>query len=186
MATMTAMLRTLVMSAASCERVAGWGFSSTRDRSCIIAYAAIEKRLYLPLRGAGSIASCRTRRAGSTMPIRRGTPRMTDAPTPDQPITSLRGWLDRLAARDRLAAIAKRFEGDKAVLFPRPGGHAMPVVSGIVSNRAWIAEAMGVAPAGMIARFEEAAGHPVPCRLVGDGPVREVVHERVDLAAMLP
>src|SRR5581483_8796178 len=179
MATMTAMLRTLVMSAASCERVAGWGFSSTRDRSCIIAYAAIEKRLYLPLRGAGSIASCRTRRAGSTMPIRRGPPRMTDAPTPDQPITSLRGWLDRLAARDRLAvirdgvalrfelaAIAKRFEGDKAVLFPRPGGHAMPVVSGIVSNRAWIAEAMGVAPAGMIARFEEAAANPIPCRLV--------------------
>jgi 2,5-furandicarboxylate decarboxylase 1 len=115
------------------------------------------------------------------------------------PVTSLRGWLDRLAARDRLAvirkgvalrfelaAIAKRFEGAKAVLFPGPGGHAMPVVSGIVSNRAWIAEAMGVNPAGMIARFEDAAANPVPCRRVATGPAQEIVHDRVDLAALLP
>jgi 2,5-furandicarboxylate decarboxylase 1 len=124
---------------------------------------------------------------------------MTDAPTQGQPITSLRGWLDHLAACDRLAviragvalrfelaAIAKRFEGEKAVLFPRPGGQVMPVVSGIVSNRAWIAEAMGVTAAGMIARFEEAAANPIPCRLVDTAPVRELVHDRVDLGAMLP
>ena len=55
-----------------------------------------------------------------------------------QPITTLRDWLDHLAARDRLAvirpevslkyelaAIAKRFDGHKATLFPRPGGHAI-------------------------------------------------------------
>ena len=54
-----------------------------------------------------------------------------------QPITTLRDWLDHLAAHDRLAvirpdtplrfelaAIAKRFDGVKATLFPHPGGHA--------------------------------------------------------------
>ncbi len=117
----------------------------------------------------------------------------------ESPTTSLRGWLDRLAADDRLAivrpgaalrfelaAIAKRFEGAKATLFPMPGGHRMAVVSGIVANRNWIAEAMGVAPGELIPRFEAAALHPLPCRTVEHAPVQAVVHERVDLAALLP
>jgi len=124
---------------------------------------------------------------------------MTGAPLQTSPATSLRAWLDRLAARERLAvirpgvalrfdlaAIAERFEGEKAVFFPSPGGHAMPVVSGIVSNRAWIAEAMGTTPSGMIARFEEAAANPLPCRRVETAPVQEIVHAAVDLGAMLP
>ena len=71
--------------------------------------------------------------------------------------TSLRDWLRHLAATDRLAtlrpgvslqhelaAIAKRLDGVQAAFFPQPGGHSMPVVSGFMSKRAWIAEAMGV------------------------------------------
>ncbi len=88
--------------------------------------------------------------------------------------------------RFELAAVAKHFEGRKGVLFPAPGGHAMPVVSRIVSNRGWIAEAMGVSSAGMIARFEAAAANPLPCRVVDEAPVQEVVHGRVDLGAQLP
>src|SRR5437588_1406741 len=74
-----------------------------------------------------------------------------------QPIRSLRDWLDHLAARGRLAvlkpktalkfelaAYAKRLDGQRATLFPQPGGHAIPVVSGLVSDRGWMAEAMGV------------------------------------------
>src|SRR5579859_4751156 len=66
---------------------------------------------------------------------------------------NLRTWLDQLAARQRLvlarpgvdlrfevAAIAQHFEGRQAVLFPKHGGHPVPVVSGIVAARAWIAE----------------------------------------------
>src|SRR5512136_972648 len=83
-----------------------------------------------------------------------------------QPITTLRDWLDHLAARDRLAvirpetslqfelaAIAKRFDGRKATMFPRPGGHLMPVISGLVSDRQWIAEAMGVESGDVLTRF---------------------------------
>src|SRR5207253_1948925 len=87
-----------------------------------------------------------------------------------QPVRSLREWLDHLAARDRLvvlepgiglrfelAAIAKRLDGVRATLFPRPGGHSIPVVSGLVSDRAWMADAMGVETGEVLACFRDAA-----------------------------
>jgi len=116
-----------------------------------------------------------------------------------RPITTLRDWLDHLAARDRLAvikpetslefelaAIAKRFDGHKATVFPRPGGHAMPVISGLVSDRQWIAEAMGVESAEVLTRFQDAALNPLPWREVTSAPVQEIVHREVDLAKQLP
>jgi 2,5-furandicarboxylate decarboxylase 1 len=125
-------------------------------------------------------------------------PRDTGSNRP-QPVRSLRDWLDHLAARDRLAlirdgvglrfelaAIAKKLDGKRATLFPKPDGHAVPVVSGLVSSRAWIAEAMGVEPDEMLARFQDAALHPIPWQEVTAAPAQEVVHRQVDLAAQLP
>ncbi len=116
-----------------------------------------------------------------------------------QPIRTLRAWLDHLALRGRLlvlepgvglrfelAAIAKRLDGRRATLFPRPGGHAIPVVSGLVSDRGWMAEAMGVEPRELLARFQEAALDPVPWRETASAPAQEVVHREVDLARLLP
>jgi 2,5-furandicarboxylate decarboxylase 1 len=125
-------------------------------------------------------------------------PASTGANTP-QPVRSLREWLDHLAARDRLAvmrpglglkfelaAIAKQLDGERATLFPRPGGHRIPVLSGLVSNRQWMAEAMAVEPAQMLSRFQDAALNPLPWREVEAAPAQEVVHRDVDLAALLP
>jgi 2,5-furandicarboxylate decarboxylase 1 len=117
-----------------------------------------------------------------------------------QPVRSLRDWLDHLAARGRLAvlkpnialkfelaAYAKRLDGQRATVFPKPGGHAIPVVSGLVSDRGWMAEAMGVEPAEMLARFQDAASHPVPWQGVKSAPAQEVVHRApLDLAKLLP
>jgi 2,5-furandicarboxylate decarboxylase 1 len=116
-----------------------------------------------------------------------------------QPVRTLRDWLDHLAARDRLAviqpntklrfelaAIAKRLDGRKATLFPRPDGHKMPVISGLVSDRNWIAEAMGVEPSEVLARYQDAALNPIPCREVTSAPAQEVVHREVDLTALMP
>ncbi len=116
-----------------------------------------------------------------------------------QPIRSLRDWLDHLAARERLtvvkpgialrfelAAIAKRLDGMRATLFPRPGGHAIPVVSGLVSDRGWMAEAMGVEPAEVLARFQDAALNPIPWRETASAPAQEIVHRQIDLARLLP
>ena len=116
-----------------------------------------------------------------------------------QPIRSLRDWLDHLAARDRLlvvrpgiglrfelAAIAKRLDGRRATLFPRPGGHPIPVVSGLISDRGWMAEAMGVEPGEVLARFQDAALNPIAWRETTSAPVQAVIHRQVDLSRLLP
>lgn len=116
-----------------------------------------------------------------------------------RPITTLRDWLDHLAARDRLAlirpetslrfelaAIAKRLDGRKATMFPRPGGHPMPVISGLVSDRQWIADAMGVESTEVLTRFQDAMLNPLPWCEVKSAPVQEVVHRAVDLGKQLP
>ena len=117
-----------------------------------------------------------------------------------QPVRTLRDWLDHLAARERLAVIkpradlrfevaayAKRLDGLRATLFPQPGGHTIPVVSGLISDRGWMAEAMGVEPGEVVTRFQEAALDPIPCEEVKSAPAQEVVHrDKVDLAKLLP
>jgi 2,5-furandicarboxylate decarboxylase 1 len=124
---------------------------------------------------------------------------MADGSNAPQPVRSLREWLDHLAARERLAvirenvalrfelsAIAKRLDGKQATFFPRPDGHAVPVVSGLVSSRAWMAEAMAVEPSEVLARFQDAALNPLPSQEVKDAPVQEVVHRAFDLGKLLP
>jgi 2,5-furandicarboxylate decarboxylase 1 len=136
--------------------------------------------------------------------LRKPSPRAAaTAPIPTTnrpaPIRTLRDWLDHLAARERLAvvkprtglrfelaAVAKRLDGRKATVFPRPDGHPIPVVSGLVSDRGWIAEAMGREPGEILEYFQEAALNPIPWQEVATGPVQEVVHRKVDLSKLLP
>jgi 2,5-furandicarboxylate decarboxylase 1 len=116
-----------------------------------------------------------------------------------QPVRGLREWLDHLAARDRLAviregvklrhelaAIAKRLDGKRATVFPKPDGHPVAVLSGLVSSRAWMAEAMGVEPADVLTRFQEAALNPLRWQETHVAPVQEVVHRPADLGELLP
>jgi 2,5-furandicarboxylate decarboxylase 1 len=115
------------------------------------------------------------------------------------PVTTLRDWLDHLSEHGRLAvirpnvglrhelaAIANHFDGAKATYFPRPGGHAIPVVSGLLGAHAWIADAMGVPQAEILQRFSQAAANPLPWREVASAPAQEVVHDKVDLLKLLP
>lgn len=52
----------------------------------------------------------------------------------------------------------------------------MPVVSGLVSSRDWIAEAMAVRSREMLSHFEAAVAAPRRPRLVDKAPVQAVVH----------
>ncbi len=121
---------------------------------------------------------------------------------PNAPFMTLRSWLDRLEETGRLAqakpdipleftlaAIAKRLDGEKATLFPSPGGHALSVISGLVAARPWIAEAMGVDEADMLDRFRSAVLNPLPWTEVSpeSAPVQQVVVEGdLDIAEELP
>jgi 2,5-furandicarboxylate decarboxylase 1 len=122
--------------------------------------------------------------------------------TASSPLT-LRRWLGTLAdtgrmavlrpevpLEHRLAAIAKRLDGHQCAYFPRPGGHAMPIVSGFMSRRAWIAEAMGVPESQLLAAYRRAADKPLPWREVtrADAPCQAVEHDgaAVDVRTLFP
>ena len=111
----------------------------------------------------------------------------------------LRGWLQWLAATDRLAvarkgislidelaAVAKKLENDRAVLFPAPGQRSIPVVANLFANRDWIADSLQVPTAELLSRFQHAVRHPLPWVEVMAAPVQEVVHRKIDLLAQLP
>ena len=113
--------------------------------------------------------------------------------------TDLRAWLAHLAKSGRLvatkknvnlkhelAAIAKKLDGKSAVLFPNPGGHDIPVVSGFMSSRSWIAEAMGVPEAELLDAYKQAAENPLRCNTVKNAPCQEVVHMEFDVRELLP
>jgi 2,5-furandicarboxylate decarboxylase 1 len=123
-----------------------------------------------------------------------------DAPAQrNAPIRQLRDWLDRLSETDRLAvarpgvslqfelaAIAKRLDGEKATYFPAPGNSGVDVVSGLLSQRRWMAEAMGVDPSELLTHYQAAVRAPLPWRETSDAPVQEIVHREVDLTRLLP
>lgn len=127
-------------------------------------------------------------------------PMVTSAIQSELPVgATLRGWLDHLGATQRLtliqpgadlrfgvAAIANRLDGTSASVFLKPGGHDIPVISGLLSDRGWMAEAMGVNPSEVLSRFEQASAEPLPWKEVQDAPCQEVVHRTVDLLAQLP
>lgn len=116
------------------------------------------------------------------------------------PVPTLRGWLERLDESGRLArarsgiplrftlaALAKRLDGRRATYFPEPDGHhSIPVVSGLVSTRAWIAEALGTDEAGLLDRYQQAIEAPLACRETARASVHEEVVRNVDLQRDLP
>lgn len=120
-----------------------------------------------------------------------------NAPTP---VRSLRDWLDRLSGDGRLAiarpgiglrheaaAVANRLDGRQASLFPQPGGHPGTIVSGLVSSRAWMAEALGTTQDRLVAHFQQAAAQPLPWHERNSAPAQEVVHrEGLDILKLLP
>lgn len=116
---------------------------------------------------------------------------------------NLRGWLAHLAATNRLAltrenvaleyelaAIAKRLDGEKAVLFPNPGDRErIPVISGFMSARPWVAEALGVDEDELLTRYREAAEKPLEWNEVTrkHAPVQTIEHRQdIDVRALLP
>ncbi|SEG48726.1 UbiD family decarboxylase [Marinobacterium lutimaris] len=114
----------------------------------------------------------------------------------------LRSWLTRLNETGRLAVakpgaalrygvagLANRLDGDKALVAPAPEGCAEgTVISGLLSRREWMAEALGIEPDQLLSEFQRAAARPVACQTLEAGPCQEVVHEgeAVDLTRMLP
>ena len=128
------------------------------------------------------------------MEARTTTPATGHNASPD-----LRSWLQQLVATDRLAvardgislidelaAVSKRLELEKAVLFPKPNGHRVPVGANLFADRSWIADSLHVPTDQLLSRFQHAVRHPLPWVEVTTAPVQEIVHREVDLLRQLP
>lgn len=115
------------------------------------------------------------------------------------PGADLRGWLRRLADSGRLttpqagldlrfevAATANVLDGTAATFFRTPGGSDVPVVSGLLSQRDWMAESMGVPTAEAARTFGVASEHPIDWVEVPDPACQQVVTRDVDLTTGLP
>jgi 2,5-furandicarboxylate decarboxylase 1 len=111
----------------------------------------------------------------------------------------LRDWLRQLVGAgrlavahrgvsliDELAAIAKKLENERAVLFPEPRHHKIPVIANLFADRTWIADALGVPADKLLSAFQNAVRHPLPWVEVAAAPVQEVFLEKVDLLKQLP
>lgn len=111
----------------------------------------------------------------------------------------LRDWLDRLDKTERLAVIkpgvglkfelagiANRLDGTRASYFPKPDGHEVSVVSGLISDRAWMAESLGLEESELVPAFQEAIANPLATIDVDNAPCQEIVHEDPDLRTLLP
>lgn len=112
----------------------------------------------------------------------------------------LRTWLSHLEQTGRLAiarhgvdlrfelaGVANRCDGNKATLFPAPSGARFSVISGLLSQRAWMAEALGLDEAEMLRVFQHACAEPLAPNLVQDGPCQENVQDgEFDIRELLP
>lgn len=122
----------------------------------------------------------------------------TSAPAATGAMT-LRPWLRRLEETGRLAiarpgvslthelgGIANRLDGRKATFFPAAGHGRMAVVSGLLSDRTWMAEALGLTSATLLGAFQNAVAKPVRWVETDDAPCQQIIHEDGDLLPLLP
>lgn len=93
----------------------------------------------------------------------------------------------RVSPKFEIAAVTKRMDPGPALLFEDVEGYDLPVVLGTDGDRQRISASIGVAPIDLIPRYVDAITHPIPPKIVDDGPVQEVVIDgSVDLMAELP
>lgn len=122
-----------------------------------------------------------------------------NAPSSRRRDMALRPWLARLEATGRLAimkpgiklkhelgGIANRLDGKKATLFPAAGDGDIAVISGLLSDRNWMAESLGLDGAALLEAFRTAIAKPIPWAEVDDAPCQQVVHDDGDLLSLLP
>lgn len=87
-----------------------------------------------------------------------------------------------------LAGIAKKFEGDKAVLFENVEGQDYPVFVGLYWNRPMVAKMFGTTSEELPFVLSKEIGawraNPVDPVVIDSGPSNEVIEDRIDLARL--
>src|SRR5258708_800278 len=114
--------------------------------------------------------------------------------------TRFRSALSRLSHNDRIltfngiadphlevAAILKKLDGDKVLLFPSVKGYDTPVIGNLLSSRENCEAAFGIDFNGIRSLVQRAMGAPLAPELVADAPVQEVIETAdIDIGKRLP
>ncbi|MFM0609748.1 UbiD family decarboxylase [Paraburkholderia sediminicola] len=117
-------------------------------------------------------------------------------------VNNLRDWLDFLYSTGRLVCLQEgialeydvlryieQFEGRQACFFPRPGGHDVPIVGGLLGQRQWVAELLELSVDEILPAFQKALKTPLDWNVIGQdsAAVHEVTHEKnIDIKKILP
>ncbi|HET6173308.1 MAG TPA: UbiD family decarboxylase [Gaiellales bacterium] len=109
---------------------------------------------------------------------------------------SLRPWLARLASTGRLVEVADELDpaaglaarlvahDREPVRIARVRGSELPLVANLLPSRALIAEALGVAEAGLGAQLQVALDAPLEPVITGEAPCQDVVQADPDLSRL--
>ena len=114
--------------------------------------------------------------------------------------TRFRSALQRMAARGRLAtheaevdwdlelaSIMKKFDGDRAIAFPRVKGYGVPVVGNVLCGKANCEAAFGVDFRDLRQLISRGLDRPIPPVNVDAAPAQEVIRTKdIDLARDFP
>ena len=86
-----------------------------------------------------------------------------------------------------IAGLMKRHDGDRALLFERVKGHAIPVIGDLLASSANVEAAFGLDRRGVRAQMRAALTDPLPPQDVDRGPCQDVVKRTgIDLEKDLP
>ncbi len=96
--------------------------------------------------------------------------------------------VDFEVARDQIPLMIKAEEAkqNRAMLFRRIRGHAVPIVANLYGTYARYAMAIGTDECGLWAKIESAVANPVKSAATTDAPCFEVVHNDPDILQILP
>lgn len=66
------------------------------------------------------------------------------------------------------------------LVFPKPGGHKIPVVGGLLGQRQWVAELLNIPEESLLSTFQRALKSPLDWQIIKQdkAPVHEVIHEK--------
>ncbi len=113
---------------------------------------------------------------------------------------TFRGWIEYIESnglmvhvkkninpRYQLAALTKKVDGQKAIIFEQVGEYQMPVVSNLCFSRDCYSWCMEIQKEHLIEHILNSIEQPKPCTYVDSAPFKEnVIQEDLDIARELP
>ncbi|MBM3292802.1 UbiD family decarboxylase [Candidatus Bathyarchaeota archaeon] len=84
---------------------------------------------------------------------------------------------EEISTKFEVSALLEKFDTKKTVIFEKVENHKNMIVGGLCGTRSRILKGLGINNTQLYPRLQQALKNPVKCKIVSDGPVKEVVEE---------